>query len=174
MNYPKTRRNKSKGSLAFMLTLTLLLTLSSKASAQSTYSLDEWLTLESAQTEMILGKVPSIYIRSNELILKTQEESAVRVITDLKDIQTLYAPDNRYSEVEIIMINIKSEEDLRSSIDLASLKHFEELKYIYFNIFFELCDDADNLPCEKEQVQAFIGTQVPSRVQIIYTSKLSN
>ena len=174
MNYLKIGEKRGKLPLTFLLLLTLFLTTQFQASAQSTYSLDEWLELKSSQSEMILGKVPSIYVRSNELISKTQNKSAIRVIIDIKDIQTLYTPDKQYKEVEIIMINIKSQEDLRKSVDFSSLKHFEGLKYVYFNIFFELCEDTDNLLCEKEKIQALVSTQVPSRVDIIYTSKLSN
>tara|TARA_B100000809_G_C15138678_1_gene531897 strand:+ start:5931 stop:6470 length:540 start_codon:yes stop_codon:yes gene_type:complete len=112
--------------------------------------------------------VPSIYLNRGEL--KVDDESPIRLVTDVISIEKLYELNSLYDNVQIIIIQINDENELTRFLKGNSLNHFSHLKYIYISCSFKLCDDSvgKNL-CEKNKILSILNGELSPITALVYT-----
>ncbi|MTK53029.1 hypothetical protein [Paludibacter sp.] len=93
---------------------------------------------------LITAPLPTIYIGEN--IRVSGESQPVRAIVEAGNISKLNDTNAAFSEVEMIIVKLKSPSDLNFSIDLSTLNGFTKLKYVLFiSEFTTTASDIQNL-----------------------------
>jgi hypothetical protein len=121
--------------------------------------------------ELCFSLIPTVYLKQGESQIKATE-APVRIITDVSSFSNLYADDDQFKSIEILLIQINSSDDLEKVLDLNSLKSFTSLHYIYFCCSFEICSD-QNAQCEIQSISNMLkGHNNPSWT-VTYTSNVN-
>jgi len=86
-------------------------------------------------------------------------------------ISSLYAASPLFRHVEFITVRIESSADLATVVDLASLRDFPGLKYIYFLCTFEICSSPG---CEAAMISKMVQGSEHSTVLTLYKISIAN
>jgi hypothetical protein len=125
---------------------------------QGKASSDAAVSAQATKLENLIYEIhPSVNIR--EGVLSTYADAPYLCVdTDVPSINQLEEANPLFSQVELITIRINSADDLKLVLDLALLKGFSNLKYVYF-----LC----SVDCTPEQIINLIKA-MDTNIQFFY------
>ena len=138
-------------------------------------SSDPILILDASRLKSLVKDVqPTLYCKSGG-ILENSDSSLppLKVVSNSSTILQLYDNMTIYNSVELICFKVESLDDLITVIDVAELKEFNNLKYIYFLCSVKLCPELMNdLICEKNKIEAMVHNYGTTDIKIIYTTSV--
>lgn len=82
---------------------------------------------------------PSIYLTSGRI--NSHGESPISLFTDVESISLIKTLRSDSSKIEIVTINIKDRQELRSIIALSDFSKFPSLKVLHLNVQFDCTSD---------------------------------
>ena len=88
---------------------------------------------------LIKDSHPSIYVTSGRI--NTYGESPISLFTDVESLGLLKTLRSDISKIEIVTINIKDRQELRSIIALSDFSKFPSLKVLHLNVQFDCTSD---------------------------------
>ncbi|MCK0114384.1 hypothetical protein [Gelidibacter sp. F63206] len=103
--------------------------------------------------DLLYDLKPTVYVKNNGVL--NIEGVGAPVVLNFLDAQSFNYVTTRnslYNKIELITINLNSENDLRNSFDVAAIRGFSHLKYIYLKCEF---------PISENQIRSFLQNADP-------------
>lgn len=123
--------------------------------------------------KLSFDNIPTLYYK-NGIATLTEPTDPLRVITDVNSFNELYEENTQFNQVEMIIVQLKSQSDLDVDLNASQLKQFKNLKYIYFSCSFELCPQkGESSNCENTKINACIKGDLPLDVVLLFSSEIS-
>ncbi len=111
-------------------------------------------SIEAQQLEnFIEGEESTLFIYGNEFEV---EGSSAPVIADvsLESFDQIYNSNTKFDKIELIRLKVRNSNDLKSVLNVGNLSHFQNLKYIYVMVIFDICPENQNdIECQKSEIR---------------------
>lgn len=106
---------------------------------------------------------PTVYIDKNAVVNVTGAVSPVKVkYSNIKPFNKLNEEESLFNSVELVVINLKTSNDLKNEFDLSKVNQYHNLKYIFIKCHFN---------CSVNQIQQFVKNTEPE--VIVYFTKVN-
>jgi len=144
----------AQNSTAFELNEYLSLNANNKSSVKLKSSQSPFTPLQVLAYDL----VSTVIIENGELKV-FGEQPPIKAELFYNSFQTLATPNALFKNVELLVLKLKSEDQLNSSLDFSKIVGFNNLRYVYF-----LCP----FNCSKSQIEN-IALGIPSGVTLLYS-----
>lgn len=91
--------------------------------------------------DLLYDLKPSVFIKNNGILNVEGYEPVVLIFLDAQSFNFVSNRNPLYNKVEMITINLKSENDLANAFDVSSIRGFSHLKYIHLKCEFSITEN---------------------------------
>lgn len=160
----KSILSQNKKSFTWVLfQVMILLFMFSSAQAQIVEDLDIYMNnadaREAQHLNMLVNDSPSSLFIYNQTIEVDGEAPILLADVNINSIEELYVDHAEFENVQLIRIKVRNPDHLNFVLDLERLKSFENLRYIFVVVTYEMCPAGGRMyECEKTKIRRLFST----------------
>jgi len=124
--------------------------------------------------QLLFDLQPTVYIK-NGAVVRGHAATPVRINTDALSLQLLNQPNELFSTVKALVINIQNESDLNRISSMGTLSSLTNLKYVHIQCAFEICPkQLHKADCEIAKIGSLINKEMNSELNVLYSAAIPN